>query len=282
MKKMLIGVAIVAVLAIGGVVYFASNIDSIIKAAVEKFGSEATKTEVTLSSVDLSLDSGAASLNGFRMGNPAGFKTDKAMSFGKVSIKIDTGSLTSDVIVIKEVVITGPDITYESGDGGSNFDVIQKNVDAYAKSLGAGGGAGDKKSAKEEGGKKIIIEHLYVRDGKVALNSPLLLGKTVSVPLPDIHLKDIGKKEGGASPGEVVNEVITAVQDAATKSVASLNIKGLVGDVGKAVESQLKGVTDQIGSGAGAGLVAPLRRAPVKSARRSRVCSENSLNILLL
>jgi hypothetical protein len=33
------------------------------------------------------------------------------MSFGKVSIKIDPASLTSDVIVIKEVVISGPDIT---------------------------------------------------------------------------------------------------------------------------------------------------------------------------
>jgi hypothetical protein len=249
MKKMLIGVAIVAVLAIGGVVYFASNIDSIIKAAVEKFGSEATKTEVTLSSVDLSLDSGAASLNGFRMGNPAGFKTDKAMSFGKVSIKIDTGSLTSDVIVIKEVVIAGPDITYESGDGGSNFDVIQKNVDAYAKSLGAGGGAGDKKSAKEEGGKKIIIEHLYVRDGKVALNSPLLLGKTVSVPLPDIHLKDIGKKEKGATPAQVAGKLM----DEITGSIAGVGKDGLE-SAAKLAKDAMEGAKKMLeGAGSGAG-----------------------------
>ena len=115
MKKILIGVVVVVLLAVGGVVYFASNLDSIIKAAVEKFGSEATKTQVTLSSVDLTIKTGAASLNGFRMTNPAGFKTDQAMSFGTVSVKIDTGSLTSDVIVIKEVVIAAPDITYESG-----------------------------------------------------------------------------------------------------------------------------------------------------------------------
>lgn len=248
MKKMLIGVAIVAVLAIGGVVYFASNIDSIIKAAVEKFGSEATKTEVTLSSVDLSLDSGAAALNGFRMGNPAGFKTDKAMSFGKVSIKIDTASLTSDVILIKEVIIAGPDITYESGDGGSNFDVIQKNVDAYAKSLGAGGGD-NKPDSDAEGGKKIIIEHLYVRDGKVALNSPLLLGKTVSVPLPEIHLKDIGKKKKGASPGEVASQLM----DEITGSVAGAGKAG-VASAAKMAKEAMDGAKKMLeGAGSGAG-----------------------------
>ncbi|MFT5440519.1 MAG: hypothetical protein ACI9MJ_002393 [Alphaproteobacteria bacterium] len=247
MKKMLIGVAIVAVLAIGGVVYFASNLDSLIKTAVEKFGSEATKTKVTLSSVDLSLQSGAAALNGFRMGNPAGFKTDKAMSFGTVSIKIDPASLTSEIIVIKEVVISGPDITYESGDGGSNFDVIQKNVDAYAKSLGAGGG--DKKEAEEEGGKKIIIEHLYVRDGKVALNSPLLLGKTVSVPLPDIHLKDIGKKEKGATPAQVAGKLM----DEISGSIAGAGKAG-VASAAKMAKDAMDGAKKMLeGAGSGAG-----------------------------
>lgn len=245
MKKMLIGVAIVAVLAIGGVAYFASNIDSVIKAAVEKFGSEATRTEVTLSSVDVSLESGTASLNGFRMGNPAGFKTDKAMSFGKVSIKIDHSSLTSDIMVIKEVVIAGPDIIYESGSGGSNFDVIQKNVDAYAKSLGAGG----KQASGKEGEAKIIIEHLYVRDGKVALNSPLLLGKTVSVPLPEIHLKDIGKKENGASPGEVASQLM----DEITGSVTGAGKAG-VASAAKMAKEAMDGAKKMLeGAGSGAG-----------------------------
>ncbi len=221
MKKIMIGLVVVVVVAGAGIWYTLGNLDSIIKAAVEKYGSEATKTQVSLSGVQLKLKEGSAALNGFRMGNPAGFKTDKAMSFGTVSVKIDPGTVTSDVIVIKEVVIAAPDITYESGSGGSNFDVIQKNVDAYAKSLGAGGGKQETK--KKEGGPKIIIENLYVRDGKVALNSPLLLGKTVTVPLPDIHLKDIGKKEKGASPGEVASKLM----DEITGKIAGVGKQGL-------------------------------------------------------
>ena len=126
------------------------------------------------------------------MGNPAGFKADKAMSFGAVSVKIDMDSVTKDVIVIKEVVISGPDITYEYADGKDNFDVIQKNVEAFAMEMGAGG----KKDAKDDkGGKKLIINHLYVRDGKVAISAGLLAGKEITVSLRTIYLKDIGKKE---------------------------------------------------------------------------------------
>ena len=253
MKKILIGVVVVAVLAVGGVVYFASNLDSIIKTAVEKFGSEATRTKVTLSSVDLSLSSGAAALNGFRMGNPDGFKTEKAMSFGKVAVKVDTNSLTGDVIVIKEVLIDGPDINYEGSSNGSNFDAIQKNVDAYAKSLGADG---RKKDAKEEtgkeGGKKIIIEHLYVRNGKVALSSPLLPGKPVSVPLPEIHLTDIGKKDNGATPAEIASVLV----DEITGKIVGVGKEGLASalKMGKEAVEGAKKMMEGAGGGAGKAL----------------------------
>ena len=240
MKKILIGVVVVVLLAVGGVAYFASNIDSIIKAAVEKFGSEATRTQVTLSSVDLSIKSGAASLNGFRMTNPAGFQTDQAMSFGTVSVKVDTGSLTGDVIVIKEVVIAAPDITYESGGGSSNFDVIQKNVDAYAKSVGAGGKP-EQNTAKDEGGKKIIIENLYVRDGKVALSAGVLQGKKITVPLPNIHLKDVGKKDNGATPAEIAALLL----DEITENVAKVGRAGLE----SAVKDALGGATKMLEGG---------------------------------
>jgi hypothetical protein len=278
-----IGVIIVVVIAV--VVIGLSNIDSIIKEGVETQGSEITQAKVSLKEVEISATDGSGRLAGLVIGNPKGFKTEHAFSLGGIKISLDVGTVMEDKVVIREITIDAPQIIYELGDGGSNLDALKRNVNSYlgVDEKSGKAPAGDKPAAtKDDGGKKLIIEHIYIRGGKISVSASMLQGRKITSPLPDLHLKDIGKKEGGASPGEVVNEVITAVQDAATKSVASLNIKGLVGDVGKAVESQLKGVTDQIGSGAGAGLVAPLRRAPVKSARRSRVCSENSLNILLL
>ena len=252
MKKLLIGLAVVVVVVVGGVVYFASNIDSIIKTAVEDVGSEATKTKVTLNEVKLSITSGEGALRGFRMTNPAGFKTAEAMRFGEVSVKVDTDSVTKDVIVIKEVVIAAPQITYELAGGGSNIQTIQKNVDAFAKSMGAGGG-GQQPAEKSDGGKKVIIEHLYVRDGKIGVSAAFLAGKQMNVPLPNIHMTDIGKKKGGASPAEVADQLLSKISQAATGAVSGLGLDKMMGSAKDAAAGAAEGATKTL-EGAGKGI----------------------------
>lgn len=239
MKKVLIGVVVVLVIIGGGIAYVFLNAGDIVKQVVEEVGSEATKADVTLSSVDLSIQSGEAALNGFQLGNPQGFKTPKAMSFGLVSVKIDTNTVTSDVIVINEVVIAKPEITYEFANNGSNFDAIQKNVDAYAKSMGAGGGKSDE-SAKSQGEKKVIIHNLYIRDGKVGGSA---LGQTIDVPLPDIHIKDIGKATNGALASDVAKSVLGAINRSVGKAVASIGLDKLM-DKAKGATKMLEGGAD--------------------------------------
>jgi hypothetical protein len=247
-KGILVGIVVILLAVVGGGVYVFLNAGDLIKQVVEEVGSKATKTKVTLNKVDLSIQTGEAALKGFRMGNPAGFKTDKAMSFGAVSVKIDTDSVTRDVIVIKEVVISAPDITYEYADGKANFDVIQKNVEAFAKEMGAGG----KKDAKDDkGGKKLIINNLYVRDGKVAISAGLLAGKKITVPLPTIHLKGIGKKEKGATAGEVASQVM----DSISSKIAGVGKAGMDTAV-KALKGAAEGAKKLLEGGAdGAGKV---------------------------
>ncbi|MGY9018020.1 MAG: hypothetical protein ACKVHX_00930 [Alphaproteobacteria bacterium] len=50
---------------VGGGVYVFLNAGDLIKQVVEELGSKATKTEVTLSKVDLSIQTGEAALKGF-------------------------------------------------------------------------------------------------------------------------------------------------------------------------------------------------------------------------
>lgn len=252
-RALLIGVIAVVVVVGGAVVFLYSSIDSIVKAAVEEVGSRATQTKVTLDSVKISPTSGEGALNGFRMGNPTGFKTDNAMRFNTVSVKLDVGSLTKDAILIKEVVIAGPQITYELGGGGSNIATIQKNVDAFAKSMGAGQGGGAKQEPAKDGGKKVIIENLYIRDGKIGVAASMLGGKQMDASLPTIHLKDIGKDKGGATPAEVADKVLTSISSSASKVVSSLGVdkmmdKAKEGAEGakKALEEGGKGVGDKV------------------------------------
>jgi hypothetical protein len=121
---------------------------------------------------------------------------------------------------LKEVLIAKPEITYEFAKGGSNFDAIQKNVDAYAKSMGAGGGASEK-SAESKGSKKVIIHNLYIRDGKIGGSA---LGQNIDLPLPNIHLKDIGKATNGALASDVAKSVLGAINRSVGKAVASMGL----------------------------------------------------------
>src|SRR3546814_20948760 len=131
-KKVALVFAVLVVVIAGGVYYFASNLDGIVKAAIEKYGSEATQAKVSLKGVELSPTQGSGSLKGLVIGNPKGFSTPEAMSLGDVSISLDIGSLQSNPIVIKQVLIEQPAITYEYGAADSNLQAIQKNENGRA------------------------------------------------------------------------------------------------------------------------------------------------------
>ena len=190
---------------------------------------------------------GKGSLHGLLIGNPEGFKTESAFKMDKVEVTLDTDSITSDTVVIKKIDILAPEVTYELGGGGSNINAIQNNVNAFVKKY-VGASKSNEKSAAQEGGTKMIIDHLYVKGGKVNISATLLGGNSMTVPLPDIHLKDIGKKENGATPGEVVKAIIGALNTAILKAVAPLNldkvVEGTTDLVGDILTKGSKGVTD--------------------------------------
>lgn len=235
MKKVLIGVVVVMVLVAGGVYWLVSNVDSFVRTAVEEYGSAATKTKVTLDTVELSLTEGSGRLAGLTIGNPEGFDSDSALILGEIGVLLDTASLGGDIIVIREIVIGAPSVTYEIGANGSNFDAIERNVDSYA---GGSGGSGSGGSA--EGETKLVIENLYIRDGKVNVSAAALAGKSVGAPLPTIHLKDIGKDSGGASPAEVAEKIIGAISSGATRAVGTLDLDKLTGGASGAAKDTME------------------------------------------
>ena len=60
--------------------------------------------------------------------------------------------------------------------------------------------------------------------------------------MTDIHLKDIGKEEGGASPGEVFNKIVASLKEGVGAGVAGLNLGALLGGVGNAAKTATEGL----------------------------------------
>ena len=240
-RGMRIGLGAIAalVVVIGGVsVFLLSNLDSLIKEAVEKVGTDATQAKVSLNEVSISIKSGSGYMRGLKVANPKGFKTPSAFELGGISITLDTGSIGQDPIVIKEIAITKPQVTYELGSGGSNVDAIQKNVDAYSKQFASGGGA-----KKEGESPKIVIENLYIRGGEISVSAAFLQGKALTTPLADVHLKDIGKEKKGASPAEITKKIIDSITKGAGSAVGALNLDKMMesaGEAAKAIQEKAK------------------------------------------
>ncbi len=265
MKKwILIGLAAIIVIVVVVVYVGLSNLGPIIKKAVNTYGPKITKTELHVADVGISLLSAEAKIKSFFLGNPQGFKSPSAMQVGSVFVNVDEKSLTGDTIIIERVEVKKPEINYEKRGKTDDFNAILSNVKKSA--------ATDQKSADtgkdEGGGKKIIINDFVVTQGRVNLMMSVMgLGdKEIGVALPDIHLKDIGKKKGGASAAEVSKEIFAAlyakitspaVTDALNKQLKSLgtsldsvgkkSLKQVEKTTGKAIEDASKKVKGLLG-----------------------------------
>lgn len=212
-RVLIVGTLIIV--AIGMFFKFSNPLGMVVKTAIEGFGSEMTQATVRVSKVTLSPVSGQGSLTGLYLGNPKGFKTDYAMKADNIVFEIDPASITKDAVVIRRVFIDAPNIIYEKSEKGTNFDVIQRNVEKYL-------GMDDKKA-----GKKLIIDSLVLRNVQVNYNGD------INLTLPDVELHDIGKKSGGATPGQVTKIIIGEL----VKQVALAIPKAIGSGVSSAVKS---------------------------------------------
>jgi hypothetical protein len=212
------------------------SLDKIIEVAIENYGSEIIGAEVRVDSVSLNLTAGQATLNGLHISNPEGFSTEYVIQLDQAKVTLDFDSITSDIMIVKEILIQSPAIIYEMSPGGSNVDILANNAKSYS-----GNGT---KSNKSDDAKKIIIENFYVNDGRVSLSHKFLKGKQLSVSMPNIHLRDIGEETQGATPEEVAGQIMGIIKSGVGTGIASRSIGNTFGSgvdavkkgTGKAIE----------------------------------------------
>lgn len=242
MKKILISLAVIIVVAFVAIV---SSLDGIIKKGIEAKAPEILGVNVSVANVSVSILSGSAQIDGFVIGNPEGFKSDKAFYLGKVKVGLNLPSLLSDTIVINEVHISNPEISYEIGLRGANINRIMKNI-------GSGGTMPAETEAEnasvnaDKPDKQVVINDLYIQGAKV---KAAIGAASQSIALPDIHLSEIGKKGQALSFAKASEKVIVAVIDEVSKqdlnSIIVSNIESKLGDTAADIKDNLKeGVKD--------------------------------------
>lgn len=238
MKRVLMVVLVVLLALVAGALFWLrGNLDGLIKSAVVHYGHEMTQAKVHLDAVEIRATDGQGVIRGLEIGNPANFKTPHALKVDKIDVVIDVKTLADEVIVIKKIAVIAPDVIYEKGGAATNIEALQKNIADYLGPADAKSGADNGKAGK----KKLIVEEFTLREAKAQASAAFMGGKTVTVSLPDITLRDIGRAKGGVSPGELGQEIAAAINQ---RLSASVHFDKLMDSVGKSLDkagSTIKG-----------------------------------------
>lgn len=218
MKKLAIAGIVLMLLVAAGAWWAFSSLDFLVKTAVERYGPDILGVPVKLGEVRISAQNGLGTLHELEIGNPAGYASPRSVRVGNATVSVDPATLTKDVVVVREIAVLSPDITYEiAGNGKANLDAIQKNIEAYLKRSGLDGktgiqSEGGKPATQPPGtGRKFIFQRVSIRDARVKVTNPLLKGGGLTFTLPDIELRDLGKNSNGITPSQAASIVTSAV-----------------------------------------------------------------------
>ncbi|MGA2854710.1 MAG: AsmA family protein [Verrucomicrobiota bacterium] len=242
-KKILLITGIgLLVLIVVAVIVAGLFLGKIVKLGINEVGPKITQTTMTVDAVDVSMLTGSATVKNFVIGNPEGFKAPNAISVGLAAVSISPMSVLSDKIVVKSVRVESPEITFEGNPfGANNLKKIQDNVNAAAASLQSPStNQPAKTAAPAKPGKKLEVDEFTITGAKIHF------GTGPTLPLPDIHLTDLGKGPDGITAADLTKTVLSEVVSGTIKAVGSAAVS-IGKDAGKAVGGGVNKITTGIG-----------------------------------
>jgi hypothetical protein len=203
--------AIAVLLAYIGADFF---LGSIVTRGVNRFGPLITQTKVSLEGAHISPLNGSGTLSGLFVGNPAGWKSEKAFYFGRIHVEVEPRSLFGDHIIVKEIAIDRPEFVYETRVVSSNISELLQKI-----SETAGSSRADPATAKGGNPLKFEVRHFHLTNGKLTLGiGPAAL----TLPMPPIELANLGTSEGGITSSQLsvalMRSILGSVVQATTEA----------------------------------------------------------------
>lgn len=231
-------------------VYLHYHIDSIVKSALETYGSRILGVNVLVDDVAVSLSDQRISIKGLKIANPKEFKDEYFFKAAQIDLRLNLLSIFRDTINIDNLSIHEPNIVYEGVDG-NNLKALIKNLKNNEEpkqnnTLNAGVLTTKELSAKKT--KNLLIHEVIVQHANVQLNIGKYMNHTVQ--LRNFSLQNIGIDEGGIKADKVTEQLIEKILDEIEridfKTIFPNMVSNAVSEITKEMEGRLKKVGDTI------------------------------------
>lgn len=202
--------------------------DSALKVAIESAGTKALNVGVSVKAVDLSILRGRLGLENLVINNPPGYKHERLLELSQGEITVNTKSLLSDTVNIKDIKLDGVKVVLEQrGVSGNNLQDIIKNIPKKEE------------EPSEPGGKKLHIDNLEIADTEVKIKLLPVPGKVDTIPLKldTIKLTDLGN-DNNLDTVTLTRTILIAIAGGIAKQGADILPKEMLGNL----VSELKNV----------------------------------------
>ena len=210
MKRILIGAAVVLLLAIAAIAF---SIDRIAGAAIERGATRALGVETRVGFVAVSPFEGALRVGSLRVANPPGFEGD-LLRFDDFELQAELRSLRRELVNVPLFRLEGVDVTLQRRGDETNTDAILANLKRFES-----GGAPRDASEKKGPAQRFKVAKLVIRDVDAHVEWSSLVAKqsALDVHVDGIELANPGGERGLTLP-ELSNVVVKAVLDSVRRS----------------------------------------------------------------
>ncbi len=186
----------------------------LIEKALRVYGPEAFGADVKVEDVSLGLLGGSAELDGLVIGNPEGYNEPVAIDAQEIKIRLSLRSLFTDTVVIEDILISSPVITYEKKGSMTNIKQLQLNATTWAESLSDK----EREAESDEPSTKVVIRRFRIENGTLRVKLAHL--PAVPIKLADIERTDIGGEASDAQNfGHAAKDILASLQLNASDAV---------------------------------------------------------------
>lgn len=246
MKKILIVVVVLALLAIAALFLAMQFTGSAVRMGIERFGPTLTGTEVEVEKVEVSFLRGEVVVENLRVGNPDGYNEPDAIRFTRLVIRANPRDLFGEIMTVDEIVLTGMQLTYEQKATTSNIREIQQHLAAVTAPDEEAPPSVDDED-EDAVAHPVVIRRLFIEDGSIRIAGA---GMKATHQLDPIVLENIGTQNDPATLatalGVILQAILTSAGGFLTGFGAEILDRGseLLDQGGEQVRSLLRGLQD--------------------------------------